>query len=84
MNRAMQQVGVDMGYRKPQTIEQALAGATPDLLIAIGEGVDKISIPSGKTVKWSLPETVSPDDAAMDRLRLTIAAHVDKLMHVFN
>jgi multimeric flavodoxin WrbA/protein-tyrosine-phosphatase len=80
MNRAMQQVGVDMGYRKPQTIEQALYGTTPDLTIAIGDGVDKIPVPGIKTVQWSLPEPVSPDEAAIDRLRPAIEAHVDTLM----
>ena len=80
MNRAMQQVGVDMGYRKPQTIEQALYGTTPDLTIAIGDGVDKVPVPGIKTVQWSLPEPVSPDEAAIDRLRPAIEAHVDTLM----
>ena len=80
MNQAMQRVGVDMGYRKPQTIEQALYGTTPDLTIAIGDGVDKIPVPGIKTVRWSLPEPVSSDEAAIDRLRLAIEAHVDTLM----
>jgi hypothetical protein len=84
MVQAMQRVGVDMGYRKPQNIDHALYGATPDLSIAIGEGVDKKSVPGIKTLQWSLPEPVSPDDAAMDRLRLAIDAHVDKLMQAFN
>jgi len=84
MVQAMQRVGVDMGYRKPQNIDHALYGATPDLSIAIGEGVDKISVPGVKTLQWSLPEPVSPDDAAMDRLRLAIDAHVDKLIQAFN
>ncbi len=84
MVRAMQRDGVDLGYRKPQSIEQALSGATPDLLIAIGEGADGISMPGVETRKWSLPETDSPGDAAMDRLRLAIAAHVDQLIRVFD
>jgi hypothetical protein len=31
MVQAMQRAGVDMGYRRPQTMDQALYGATPDL-----------------------------------------------------
>jgi arsenate reductase (thioredoxin) len=84
MIRAMQRVGVDMGYRRPQDIEQALYGATPDLTIAIGNSVDKIPVPGKKLVHWSLPEPVSLDDAAMDRLRLEIDGHVDRLMQLFN
>ena len=83
MNRAMQQVGVDMGYRKPQNVEQALNSTTPDLTIAIGDGVDKISVPGIKTVPWSLPEPVSWDEAAIDRMRPTIEAHMDRLMEFF-
>jgi arsenate reductase (thioredoxin) len=80
MVSAMQRTGVDMGYRKPQTVEQALYGTTPDLSIAIGDVADKMTVPGLKTVQWSLPEPPSPDDAAMDRLRLSIEARVDMLM----
>ena len=83
MNRVMQQVGVDMGYRKPQTIEQALYGTTPDLTVAIGDGVDTMPLPGIKTVQWSLPEPALTDDEATDRLRLEIEAHVDTLMQLF-
>ncbi len=83
MNRVMQRVGVDMGYRKPQTIEQALYGTTPDLTVAIGDGVDKIPLPGIKMVQWSLPEPALPDDDAMDRLRLAIEANVDMLIQSF-
>ena len=83
MVRAMQRVGVDMGFRKPQNIEQALYGATPDLTIVIGDGVDKIPIPGVITVQWPLPDSVSSDDETMDRLRLEIEAHVDTLMQLF-
>ncbi len=84
MVRAMQRVGMDMGYRNPQNVEQALSGTTPNLAIAIGESVDKIPVPGIKTVQWSLPEPVLTDDAAMDRLRLEIEANADKLMQSFN
>jgi protein-tyrosine-phosphatase len=80
MIRAMQRIGVDMGFRRTQNGEQALYGATPDLTITIGNSVDKITVPGKNRVHWSLPEPVSPDDAAMDRLRLEIEAHVDELM----
>ena len=80
MVRAMQRIAVDMGYRKPQSIEPALSVAAPDLTIAIGDGIEKIRAPGTKTVQWSLPEPASSDDAAMDRLRLAIESHIDTLM----
>ncbi len=83
MVRAMERVGVDMGYRKPENIEQALYGAGPDLTIAIGKGIDEIPVPGVKTVQWSLPDPVSSDEETMDRLRLEIEAYVDTLMQLF-
>ncbi|MBC2711288.1 MAG: NAD(P)H-dependent oxidoreductase [Desulfosarcina sp.] len=83
MVRAMERIGVDMAYRKPENIEQALYGARPDLTIAIGEGVDEIPVPGVKTVQWPLPDPVSSDDETMDRLRLEIEAHVGTLMQLF-
>ncbi len=83
MNRVMQRVGVDLGYRIPQTIEQALCGPTPDLTVVIGGGVDKRALAGKKMVQWTLPEPTLPDDEAMDRLRLAIEANVDILMQSF-
>ncbi len=82
MERFMRQTGVDMGYRNPQTIEQALYGTTPDLTVAIGEGVEKTSLPGIKSVQWALPDPISPDedDAAIDRLHLAIGTRIDTLM----
>lgn len=82
MVRAMERVGVDMGYRKPQNVEQALYGATPDLTVTIGDGVNEIPVPGVKTVQWSLPDPASSNDEAMDRLRLEIEGHVDTLMQL--
>jgi len=83
MVRAMERVGVDMGYRKPQNVEQALYGATPDLTVTIGDGVNEIPVPGVKTVQWSLPDPASSNDEAMGRLRLEIEGHVDTLMQLF-
>ena len=86
---SMQGAGIDMGFRQPQTIEQAFYGATPDLTIVIGDEADKIAAPGVKTVQWSLSDPVSPpdspssEDEAMDRLRLKIEARVDTLMQCF-
>lgn len=82
MVRAMQRVGVDMGYRRPENIQQALYGHKPDLTVTIGEGMDEEPIPGVKTVQWPIYEPVSPDDKTMDRLRRELEARVDALMQV--
>ena len=83
MVQSMERIGVDMGYRKPQHVEQGLYGAKPDLTVTIGHKVDEIPVPGVKTVQWSLPTPATPDDEAMDRLRLEIERHVDTLKQLF-
>jgi multimeric flavodoxin WrbA len=80
MRRAMQQIGMDMGYRKPKNVEQALIDATPDLTITIGDGVEKTPVPGIKTVQWTLPASVSPDEAIIAQMRPAMEAQVDTLM----
>ncbi|MFO7713777.1 NAD(P)H-dependent oxidoreductase [Desulfosarcina sp.] len=83
MVRAMQRVGVDMGFRRPATIERALAGAAPDLTIVIGQHAAETAVPGVKTVRWSLPEPAASDDETMDRLRMEMEGRVEKLMQSF-
>jgi len=80
MIRTMEGMGVDMGFRNPSTIEQALFGARPDLLVVIGEEGGMTPFDGVKTVQWDLPRPPSTDDQAMDRLRVEISARVDTLM----
>jgi arsenite transporter/arsenate reductase (thioredoxin) len=80
MVRTMEAMGVDMGFRKPSTIEQALFGASPDLVVVIGDGVDRLPFDSVKTIQWDLPQPPPTDDHDMDRLRSEISARVDTLM----
>lgn len=83
MVQAMQRVGVDMGFRRPATIERALAGATPDLTIVIGQHAAETAVRGVKTVRWSLPEPGASDDETMDRMRMEMEGRVEKLMQSF-
>ncbi len=80
MIRVMQRAGVDMGYGRTYSIEQALYGMIPDLTIAIGEGVYQIPAVGKKTIQWPLAKPAGSDDESMDRLRLQIEAHINRLM----
>jgi multimeric flavodoxin WrbA/protein-tyrosine-phosphatase len=83
MVQTMHRVGVDMGYRRPQHVDQAFYGATPDLTIIIGDGADRTMVPGTTTTQWPLAKPVSSDDETMDRLRMEIDAHVDTLKPSF-
>ena len=84
MVQAMQRAGVDMGYLRPQAIEQAFCGATPDLTIVIGVDAGERPVAGKTTRSWSLHGPSSSDDETMDRLRLEVEAYVDTLMQSFN
>lgn len=80
MVRTMEAMGMDMGFGQPSTIGQALFGARPDLVVAIGEAVGK-PLPAGvSTLHWKLHRPSSTDDHAMEGLRDDIEARVDTLL----
>lgn len=80
MVQALQRVGVDMGYRKPEALEEAFFGAPADRVIVIGEGVDQTPPAGVKTEKWPLPAPVATDDQTMDQLRSEIETQLDSLL----
>ncbi|BBO69277.1 hypothetical protein DSCA_32070 [Desulfosarcina alkanivorans] len=82
MVRAMQRAGVDMGFRRPQHVDQALYGATPDLTVIVGADDDRRmrGIPGKKTIRWSPAQPVSSEAEAMDALRMEMAAQLDTLV----
>jgi len=82
MVQALQRVGVDMDYRRPQHMDRALYGATPDLTVIIGEADDDwmTTIPGDKMIRWSIAGPVSSAEKTMDRLRMAIDVQVNTLM----
>ena len=80
MFQAMQQAGVDLGYRQPQAIDQAFYGLAPDLVIAIGADPHIQPISDVKTIQWPLPEPRRSDDQALNRLHMEIGERLDALM----
>ncbi len=83
MVQAMQRAGVDMGYRRPRHMDQALVGATPDLVIVIGGSVDRTAFSGVRTVQWPIAAPVSSADEDVDRLRLELGAQVETLTTMF-
>jgi arsenate reductase (thioredoxin) len=80
MVQAMARVGVDMAFRKPMDLQDAMHGLTPNLIVGMGSGVDARGFAQVEFVPWPLPEPAASDDATMDRLRLAIEMHLDGLM----
>lgn len=84
MVEAMARTGVDMGYRRPQSTEQAFFGSAPDMVVAIGDDADKDKLPGVKTIYWPLAASLSAEDGAMDRLHLEIEARIDRLAQLLD
>jgi arsenate reductase len=64
--KKMELEGVDMAYRKPQSINQTVFKAEPDLTITIGEDFDGVGLPGKKIIHWPLMDNTVSDSASMD------------------
>jgi hypothetical protein len=75
----MERIGIDMGYRHPEPVDQALFGCTPDLTIVMDDHSEMARIPGKEKRRWAIAEPVSWDDDTMDRLRMEIDDRVHQL-----
>ena len=76
----MSTIGMDMGYRTPMTMDQALHGAVPDLTIVLDKEMTEDPVPGVKTISWPLAAPPPNDDDAMDRLLREVRTRVDTLI----
>ena len=77
---AIEARGMDLGYRKPVAIDQALMGATPDLTIVLDNTTADDPLPGVKTLHWQLAAPDTDDPAAMERLIGDVETHVESLI----
>lgn len=56
MAAAMQEIGIDMGFVTPQSLDQALAGSAPAALITMGCGEQCPVLPNTRRMDWALPD----------------------------
>jgi multimeric flavodoxin WrbA len=80
MVEAIGAIGVDLAYRRPQTLEAAFQDAKPDAAVIIGVNPHEASLPDVETVRWNLPAAAATDETAMGRLRGEIDTQLEKLM----
>jgi multimeric flavodoxin WrbA len=76
----MAEKGVDMMFRIPASVDDALAAGPPDRIVATGAG--DIGAASGSArVDWDLPDPEGEDIDVMRRIRDEIEKRVSDLMH---
>ena len=79
MLRCLQRKGIDLRYRRPQTVEETFVGMGPDRLIVIGDAKVPISAPALPSMSWPIAPPSATDDASVERAWEAIGAHLDRL-----
>jgi multimeric flavodoxin WrbA/protein-tyrosine-phosphatase len=66
MVKVMHEKGIDMAFRSPRSIEEAIANDTPELIITMGCGEQCPVVPGAKITDWDLPD---PAGKSIDFMR---------------
>jgi len=66
MVEVMQEKGIDMAFRMPKSIEQAISKEKPDIIITMGCKEECPFVPGAKTENWDLPD---PDGKSIEFMR---------------
>ena len=80
MEEAMAEKGIDMAFRIPQSIENAVADSKPDMIVTMGCGEACPFIPGAERLDWDLPDPAGRDLAFMREVRDRIEASVLTLL----
>ncbi|MCJ7616471.1 MAG: flavin reductase, partial [Desulfobacterales bacterium] len=80
---AMMEKGLDMAFRKPKSIEKAVAEVKPDIIITMGCGEECPFLPGVKTEDWDLPDPTGKPIDFMRNIRDEIENRVVSLLNNF-
>ncbi|QTA91166.1 NAD(P)H-dependent oxidoreductase [Desulfonema magnum] len=79
MVKAMQEKGIDMEFRTPQSIEAAIEKIKPDMIITMGCGEECPFVPGAEMRDWELPDPAGEDIEFMRNVRDEIEKRVISL-----
>ena len=79
MVEVMQEKGIDMGFRRPKSIEQAISKEKPDIIITMGCGEECPFVPGARTENWELPDPAGKPIEFMRNVRDEIEKKVIEL-----
>ncbi len=80
MEKVMKEKGIDMGFRVPQSIDQALEEAKPELIVTMGCGEACPSVPGADHQDWDLPDPAGKSLEVMRSVRDEIEQRVIQLI----
>lgn len=80
VQEAMAEKGIDMAFRKPRSIEDAIAEASPDMIVTMGCKEECPYIPGVSYEDWDLPDPAGQPFEFMRKVRDEIEARVAALV----
>lgn len=80
MEEAMQEAGIDLMYRKPQSLNQILSRLKPDFIVTMGCGEQCPFVPGVKRLDWELPDPAGKPIEFMRSIRDEIKKRVEHLL----
>lgn len=80
MEEAMMEKGIDMAFRKPKSIEEALRFGKPESIISMGCEEACPHFPDATKQEWDLPDPSGRSIAFMRQVRDDVEERVDKLL----
>ena len=81
MVKVMHEKGIDMGFRSPRSLEEAIANDTPELIITMGCGEQCPLVPGAKIIDWDLPDPAGQSIEFMRDVRDQIEEKVINLIN---
>jgi multimeric flavodoxin WrbA/protein-tyrosine-phosphatase len=81
MVTVMHEKGIDMGYRSPRSMEEAISNDTPELIITMGCGEQCPLVPGAKITDWDLPDPAGKSIEYMRDVRDEIEKKVVDLIN---
>ncbi len=80
MAKVMQEIGIDMAYRIPKTIEAAISHSPPEVIITMGCGEECPYVPGARRQDWDLPDPAGQSIEFMRDVRDKIEQKVKDLI----
>lgn len=80
MEQVMAEEGIDMHFKIPRSIEDALEEGPPEMIVTMGCGETGLLIPGAGRIDWDLPDPSEASLEAMRHIRDDIKKRVVKLI----
>ena len=80
MVETMQEIGLDMAFRIPQSIDEAIKDNPPEIIVTMGCGEECPYVPGARMLDWDLPDPSGQTTEFMRKVRDDIDKRVTELI----